>query len=1240
MKTTSVEMQKLDDQFDKKHLIALLCDCPSLRNTETRRSLLTLLPTDIADNINIGNGIKYDVLEFVNRCTNYPDGIKELFEAVRFFDEKTLPFQTLSDFLAVQELTSESSPTGVLEKVETPITELMAQLNLSSQLRASDEFTRHNHDSLQLIRETMVQLKQLSPQTPEYSRVSLIVGSALSSTGELLQAERLFTQVIENTDKNSEKGLAHFNLFQVQLRRKVYQEALENLQSAIKINPHYALHDINKYPIEWLLGAGGMGCVFLCRNQNRLIRYARVVVKCFWEEPKGTLNKVFKEPFTMRDIAGDYIPEPLDIGYVDPIKKERAYFVTEYIDGAIDGEAWLEKYGPMDLETGLQVGLQIAKGLQIAHDAGICHLDLKPANILLKQTDNEIAVRIIDFGLSKIVPSLQQKAMTVQKSRAEFSQFGQEIFGTLDYACPEQQGLTQYGKPGVQCDIFGFGATISRFFTGKNLRYVRERDLPKVEALRDLLGDCVEENPKKRPKSAQLLVSHLAEQKQKVEAERKRKEDEDKNAWKIACQKNTPSAYQEYLNGKTIKKYADEAKLRLQAIEKERQAQLAEKERNRKKKVRQKVGQQDTRSADKKHFGSNTLKQIRLSTKYYSHVLTGVIVIAVFLLPLVVSWIYLNAFYTTKEIGCDGDFWQTTIGNHFTFPFEFFAQMLITNPYMWIVLFIGIGITIFWFKMGFQWLRLRDFPKMIVGSFFILSVLSGLIFFQSIDLFTKLKIEKKLTDDAYRNGMFNRNLETLGNALANQVGIVLLSQELKTAARQARFSDDYLFDRIGVQAAALFDKTDSKLALFETCKESTEIKILIEEKDDKGNLTGFSKEVSIDAIMPISYQNIAKKGGLGKKFDYFIDVFGVHYLFGWFWWVYYFLIMIPVWFFFGRFMLYAIGILKIKGQDTRSAYKKHLSRNTLKQIRLSTKYDSRVLIGTIIIAVLLLPLVASWIYLNAFYTAQEIGCDGDFWRATIDNHFLFPFEFFEKILLTNPYMWIVLFIGIGFTIFCFKMGFQWLRLRDFPFIFVVVPFFILSSLAVLAGWASLDLFAKSKIEEKLTDNDYRSGMFSRNLETLGNVLANQVGIVLLPQELEKAARQARFSDDDLFDRIGVQAAALFDKTDSKVALFETCQESMKIKILIEEKDNKGKPTGFTEPREVSIDAIMPIGYQNIVNNGKFGEKFDYFIDVFGVHYLLSWFWWVYYFLIMMPVWFFFGVFMLYQFGFFKVKGEV
>jgi serine/threonine protein kinase/biotin carboxyl carrier protein len=510
---------------------------------------------------------------FENRLAEMLEWAKDVYSTLEQIHEDVI--KTQKEIKITKGLVEE-----ILEKF-TEFTEMMAHHGLSSQIKARDEFTIHNSTNLQLIRDAASQLKQLPLQNPEYSNLSIMVGSALSSTGDLEHAEDLFRKAISNAKKDSDKALAYFNLFQVQLRRKAYTEALKNLQAAIAIEPErYALHEIRKYPLERLLGAGGMGCVFLCRNDNQLIRQKRVVVKCFWENLKGTLKEVFKEPFAMRDIAGDYIPEPLDVGYV----QERAFFVTEYIDGAIDGEMWLEKYGTMDLKTGLAVGLKIAKGLEVAHDAGIYHLDLKPANILLLKKTSDVSVKIIDFGLSQVARSLRDDVV-MQQSRSGLTMFGQAIFGTLDYAPPEQRGLTQYGSPSARSDLYAFGVTMYRLFSGKEAYPFRERYLPKVPELREILGDCVEAEPKYRPESARELVSRFsrlveeeiqekpqtqiaAPQGLKKVAGSKDDEKADKKAWQTASRENTLEAYQAYLEGNTLKRYATVAKARLEKDEK------------------------------------------------------------------------------------------------------------------------------------------------------------------------------------------------------------------------------------------------------------------------------------------------------------------------------------------------------------------------------------------------------------------------------------------------------------------------------------------------------------------------------------------------------------------------------------------------------------------------------------------------------------------------------------------------
>ncbi|MCP4701108.1 MAG: protein kinase, partial [Gammaproteobacteria bacterium] len=240
----------------------------------------------------------------------------------------------------------------------------------AGQIKPEDEFTRHGSDSLRLIQEAVNLLKNL-PDNAEYNHLAIMAGSVLSSAGKLREAEKLFQKALDKTENDYERALAGFNLFQLRLRRKAWDEALVNLKEAIKLNPRrYALHDCEKYPIDRILGAGGMGCVFLCRHR---LQRKPVAVKCFWQNKQGRPEKVFHEAFLMSDIAGPYVPEPLDYGYADPVKQQRAFFVSEYIKDAADGEAWLNQHGKLSLDNGLHVALQIARGLQAAHRAGIYH---------------------------------------------------------------------------------------------------------------------------------------------------------------------------------------------------------------------------------------------------------------------------------------------------------------------------------------------------------------------------------------------------------------------------------------------------------------------------------------------------------------------------------------------------------------------------------------------------------------------------------------------------------------------------------------------------------------------------------------------------------------------------------------------------------------------------------------------------------------------------------------------------
>ena len=379
--------------------------------------------------------------------------------------------------------------------------EFKRQFSLSNQLKAGDALTRHTSQSRELIQAAVTKLKAL----PQNNELFIMAGTVLSSTGNTDEAEKLFVQARNSSQNDEEKALASFNLFQIHLWNNKYDQALEDLQVAIKIDASRdALHDVDRYPIIKLLGAGGMGCVFLCHDQWR---ENQLVVKCFWEGRKGSREEVFGEVMNMRQIASEYVPKPLDCGYADSKSQEHPYFVTEYIEDTLDGEDWLSKRGKLDVATAISVGLQIALGLQAAHSKGIFHLDLKPANLLFKQTDSGLMVKIIDFGLSGVASSLRDK-VSASNSGGKTVLVQNIVAGTHDYGAPEQLGDNTYGTLSAKTDLFAFGATLYRLMTAKSprkLKLGRLKDVGAPDEFVDLLDDCTEEDPNDRPSIAEVI---------------------------------------------------------------------------------------------------------------------------------------------------------------------------------------------------------------------------------------------------------------------------------------------------------------------------------------------------------------------------------------------------------------------------------------------------------------------------------------------------------------------------------------------------------------------------------------------------------------------------------------------------------------------------------------------------------------------------------------------------------------
>jgi len=204
------------------------------------------------------------------------------------------------------------------EDILQTLRQLMQRFDVSTQIKPQDEFVIHNQTSLKIIHDAVTQLETSDgATTPYHEQLTLMAGALLSSAGEIASAETLFSKVREMAKDDTKRALACYNLFQLLVRCHSYARALEELQTAIKFDPSYALHDVHKYPIERLLGAGGMGCVFLCHDEWR---ENKVVVKCFWEGKKGSREEVFKEVLVMRQLQSPYVLKTISFGYADAIR--------------------------------------------------------------------------------------------------------------------------------------------------------------------------------------------------------------------------------------------------------------------------------------------------------------------------------------------------------------------------------------------------------------------------------------------------------------------------------------------------------------------------------------------------------------------------------------------------------------------------------------------------------------------------------------------------------------------------------------------------------------------------------------------------------------------------------------------------------------------------------------------------------------------------------------------------------
>jgi eukaryotic-like serine/threonine-protein kinase len=211
---------------------------------------------------------------------------------------------------------------------------------------------------------------------------------------------------------------------------------------------------IAHYRIESLIGSGGMGEVYVARDE-RLGR--KVALKLLPERLTADETQLRRFKTEARSASALNHPNILTV-YEIGEEGSRYFIATEFIEGlTLRASLTCAK---MSLHDALKISVQVASALAAAHETGVVHRDIKPENIMLRPDGY---VKVLDFGIAKLteqrpVPALDKiGTTTVLQTRAGL------VLGTARYMSPEQ---TRGQTVDARSDIWSLGVVIYEMIAG------------------------------------------------------------------------------------------------------------------------------------------------------------------------------------------------------------------------------------------------------------------------------------------------------------------------------------------------------------------------------------------------------------------------------------------------------------------------------------------------------------------------------------------------------------------------------------------------------------------------------------------------------------------------------------------------------------------------------------------------------------------------------------------------------
>ena len=273
---------------------------------------------------------------------------------------------------------------------------------------------------------------------------------------------------------------------------------------------------MGSYHLERLLGAGGMGEVWLA-SHRMLARPA--AIKLIRPEVLGdgtragqALQRFEREARVISALSSPHTVVLYDFGSTE--RDGSLYYVMELLYG-LDLQALVARFGPLDPARAVFILRQICLSLAEAHEAGLVHRDVKPANVFLARQGMELDfVKVLDFGLARAV---RQESVTVTRDHV--------AVGTPAFMSPE----AARGRPlDHRTDLYAVGCVgywlltgvlvfrgespidvLSQHIQAKAEPPSAHAELPIPPELDALILDCLAKDPADRPANAQQILARL-----------------------------------------------------------------------------------------------------------------------------------------------------------------------------------------------------------------------------------------------------------------------------------------------------------------------------------------------------------------------------------------------------------------------------------------------------------------------------------------------------------------------------------------------------------------------------------------------------------------------------------------------------------------------------------------------------------------------------------------------------------